>query len=56
MNTTQAKILKRIGRQYGGPGAVVTAKDFLDLASRDAVDQALVRLTKRGDLNRVGRG
>jgi hypothetical protein len=56
MNTTQTKVLKRIGRQYGGPGAVVTAKDFLDLASRDAVDQALVRLTKRGVLNRVGRG
>jgi len=56
MSTTQTKVLKRIGRQYGGPGAVVTAKDFLDLASRDAVDQALVRLTKRGDLNRVGRG
>ena len=35
---------------------MVTAKDFLDLAGRDAVDQALRRLGKQGDLNRIGRG
>jgi len=35
---------------------VVTPKDFLDLASRDAVDQALTRLVKRRSLLRIGRG
>ena len=35
---------------------VCTAKDFLDLGSREAVDQALSRLVKRGELRRVGHG
>lgn len=35
---------------------VCTPTDFLDLGSRAAVDQALSRLAKRGDLRRVGRG
>jgi len=56
MNTTQAQIMNRIRCRYSGRGAVVTAKDFLDVASRDAVDQSLTRLTKRTTLNRVGRG
>jgi len=56
MNTTQAQIMNRIRRRYGGRGAVVTAKDFLDLASRDAVDQSLARLSRGATLNRVGRG
>lgn len=56
MNTTQTQIMNRIRRRYGGRGAVVTAKDFLDLASRDAVDQSLARLTRGATLNRVGRG
>ena len=48
------KILKRIrGR---GKGSVHTAKDFLDLGSRAAVDQALVRLAKRGVIRRLKRG
>lgn len=54
--TTQTQILHRIRRQFGGDGAVVTPKDFLDLASRAAVDQALKRLVKKGDLTRLGRG
>lgn len=56
MQTTQQQILKRIRRRYGGDGAVVTPKDFLDLAGRDAVDQALARLVRNGVLVRVGRG
>lgn len=56
MKTTQDQILSRIRRRHGGDGAVVTPKDFLDLASRDAVDQALARLVRNGTLNRVGRG
>ena len=39
-----------------GRGRVFIAKDFLDLGSRDAVDQALSRLAKIGDIQRLGRG
>ena len=37
-------------------GAVLSAKDFLHLGKRGAVDQALSRLTRRGELLRIGRG
>lgn len=60
MDTTQALIMARIKRSLGGDrdglGAVVTPKDFLDLAGRAAVDQALGRLVRAGVLARVGRG
>jgi hypothetical protein len=60
MDTTQALIMARIKRSLGGGrdalGAVVTPKDFLDLAGRPAVDQALGRLVRAGVLARVGRG
>lgn len=47
-------ILRRVkGR---GPGAVFTAKDFADIGSRDAVDQALTRLARSGRIRRVDRG
>ncbi|HKI21196.1 MAG TPA: DUF6088 family protein [Isosphaeraceae bacterium] len=39
-----------------GRGKVFTTKDFLDLGSRGAVDQALSRLAKGGDIRRLGRG
>lgn len=39
-----------------GRGKVFTSKDFLDLGSRDAVDQALSRLSREGDIQRIGRG
>ena len=39
-----------------GRGKVFTSKDFLDLGSRDAVDQALSRLSRLGDIKRIGRG
>lgn len=35
---------------------VSTPKDFVDLGSREAVDQALTRLVKAGHLRRVGHG
>lgn len=37
-------------------GRVLSAKEFLHLASRAAVDQALARLTRDGRLMRIGRG
>jgi hypothetical protein len=37
-------------------GGVVSPKEFLHLGSRAAVDQALSRLTKEGNLMRVARG
>jgi hypothetical protein len=40
----------------GGRGGVFTPRDFLDLAARAAVDQALSRLAKGGKLRRLARG
>lgn len=54
MDTTRTRILARI--RSTGAGAVFTPKDFLDLAGRAAVDQALTRLVRSGRLQRVGRG
>lgn len=48
-------ILKRI-HAAGRGQRVFAAKDFLDIGKRAAVDQALSRLTKAGDLRRVSRG
>lgn len=48
------KILRRI--RSTGRGSVFTPKDFLDLGSRAAVDQALSRSVHRGTIRRLGRG
>lgn len=56
MQTLRQQILDRIRHHHGGDGAVVTPKDFLDVGRRDAVDQALNRLARSGELVRVGRG
>ncbi|KUM27544.1 hypothetical protein AU467_16730 [Mesorhizobium loti] len=40
----------------GGRGGVFTPSDFLDVAGRAAVDQALSRLVKSGKLRRLARG
>ncbi len=40
----------------GGRGGVFTPSDFLDMAGRSAVDQALSRLAKGGQLRRLARG
>lgn len=39
-----------------GRGWVFSARHFLDFGSRKAVDLALFRLAKRGDIRRLGRG
>lgn len=39
-----------------GEGAVFAARDFLDLGSRAAVDQALSRLGRSGVIHRISRG
>ncbi len=49
------KIAKRV-RAHGKGAWICTPRDFLDLGSRAAVDQALTRLVKAGQLRRVGRG
>jgi len=54
MNSTAAQITKRVRGK--GRGSVWTPTDFLDLASRDSVDQALSRLVRRGLLKRLARG
>lgn len=48
------RIMKRA--RSGGCGGVFTPHDFLDVAGRAAVDQALSRLVKRGQLRRLARG
>jgi hypothetical protein len=48
------RIMKRA--RAGGRGGVFTPSDFLDVAGRAAVDQALSRLVKSGKLRRLARG
>ncbi|MEI7987354.1 MAG: DUF6088 family protein [Armatimonadota bacterium] len=50
----QDKIVERLRRQ--AQGKVFTPKDFLDLGSRESVDQALSRLAKAETVQRLGRG
>ena len=45
------KIAKRV-RAHGKGAWICTPRDFLDLGSRAAVDQALTRLAKAGQLRR----
>lgn len=54
MESIDDKIMKRIVA-HGKGKWVCTSKDFLDLGSRKAVDQALFRQVKSGELRRVGR-
>ena len=49
------KIMERVSEHDRGKW-VFTPKDFLDLGSREAVDQALSRLVKASQLRRVGHG
>jgi hypothetical protein len=48
------RIMKRA--RANGRGRVFTPSDFLDVAGRAAVDQALSRLVKAGKLRRLARG
>jgi len=54
MTTVRAKIQRRLKRKPDD--WVFSAKDFLDLGSRPAVDQALSRMAKTGAIRRVSRG
>ena len=51
MHSIRNKIIKRISG--GGRGKAYTSKDFLDLGSRAAVDQALSRLTQESLIRRL---
>jgi Family of unknown function (DUF6088) len=50
----KSEIRSRMAKQ--APFGVWTPTDFLDLGSRDAVDQALSRMTAAGDIRRITRG
>lgn len=54
MSNLRDRILHRVHGK--GRGGVYISKDFLDLGSRAAIDQALSRLVKDGSLRRLGRG
>ena len=54
MNGISGQMMKRI--QGKGRGSIWTPKDFLDLGTRAAVDQALRRLVQKGLLQRLDRG
>ena len=57
MNSTADKIIRRItSRCKRQDRWVCTPTDFLDIGSRAAVDQALSRLVKGGDLRRIAHG
>lgn len=57
MERTQPIYPKILSRIYGsGRGSVFTPTHFMDLADRDAVDQALSRLAKVGTIRRLARG
>lgn len=58
MKTAVISVPDRIMRRAraGGRGSVFTPSDFLDLASRAAIDKALSRLVKRRQLRRLTRG
>lgn len=55
MTAVAKKIMNRVSAHTGGKW-VCTPKDFLDLGTREAVDQALSRLVKASQLRRVAHG
>ena len=54
MQGVDSRIVNRI--RGSGRGSVFSPSDFLDLGSRDAVDQALSRLARKDILRRLARG
>ncbi len=54
MITAQSQIVVRIRQK--GRAWVFTPKDFLDIATRAATDQALSRLVRSGTVRRIARG
>ena len=55
MSHIAQKIMERVSA-HGRGRWVCTPKDFVDLGTREAIDQALSRLAKAGQLRRVRRG
>ncbi len=55
MTGTAVKITRRVSEHMSGTSGC-TPKGFLNLRSREAVDQALSRLAKAGQLHRLCRG
>lgn len=55
MSSVADKIMKRVSAHPSGKW-VCTPKDFLDLGSREAIDQALSRLARSDRLRRIGHG
>ncbi len=58
MLTVSASVPDRVMKRAraSGRGSVFTPRDFLDIAARGAVDQALSRLAKAGHFRRLARG
>jgi hypothetical protein len=54
MSRLQGQILEMIRQR--GRNKVFASKDFIALGTRDAVDQALSRLARAGEVRRLGRG
>lgn len=54
MDSISQKINKQIDRMK--PGSVFSPKDFLEIGSKDAIDQTLSRLAKSGRIRRLGQG
>jgi len=53
MENMKNQILRRIEKM--DRGSVLSAKDFLDLASRSSIDVLLSKLAKSGRVRRIGR-
>ena len=58
MKTVSASVPDRVMKRVraSGRGSVFTPSDFLTVATRSSVDQALSRLVKAGQLRRLARG
>lgn len=58
MKTSAVSVSDRVMRRIRarGRGSVFTPSDFLTVAARPSVDQALSRLVKNGQLRRIARG
>ena len=58
MKTPAASVPDRVMRRVraSGRGSVFTPSDFLAVAARPSIDQALSRLVKSGQLRRLARG
>lgn len=54
MQTIAGEILKEIGRHQAG--WCFSQKDFMEIAGRNALDQAFFRLVKEDKIRRIGRG